>query len=142
MTSCWSLMMFELNSVVRESSVVTEVLIVTRHSIDSSLLSKVHDIKVVEFWPQRLILRPLILQSCVRIFSVNKSYFNNEFFLCLNMNKFAFAWIFLILDDLDETLNVIIILNIYTIICLKSVCRRSQTAGRNSCSIASGDVSN
>ena len=26
--------------------------------------------------------------------------------------------------------------------CLKSVCRRSQTAGRNSCSIASGDVSN
>ena len=35
---------------------------------------------------------------------------------------------------------------IYTIICLKSVClsvwRRSQTAGRNSCSIASGDVSN
>ena len=34
---------------------------------------------------------------------------------------------------------------IYTIICLKSVClsvwRRSQTAGRNSCSIASGDVS-
>ena len=37
-------------------------------------------------------------------------------------------------------------LEIYTIICLKSVClsvgRRSQTAGRNSCSIASGDVSN
>ena len=31
---------------------------------------------------------------------------------------------------------------IYTIICLKYVCRRSQTAGRNSCSIASGDVSN
>ena len=115
MTSCWSLMMFELNSVVRESSVVTEVLIVTRRSIDSSLLSKVHDIKVVEFWPQRLILRPFILQSCVRIFSVNKSYFNNEFFLCLNMNQFAFAWIVLILDDLDETLNVIIIiiLNIY-----------------------------
>ena len=40
MTSCWSLMMFELNSVARESSVVTEVLIVTRLSIDSSLLSK------------------------------------------------------------------------------------------------------
>ena len=40
MTSCWSLMMFELNSVARESSVVTEVLIVTRRSIDSSLLSK------------------------------------------------------------------------------------------------------
>ena len=38
------------------------------------------------------------------------------------------------------------LLFIYTIICLKSVCqsvgRRSQTAGRNSCSIASGDVSN
>ena len=31
---------------------------------------------------------------------------------------------------------------IYTIICLKSVCGRSQTAGRISCSIASGDVSN
>ena len=31
---------------------------------------------------------------------------------------------------------------IYTIICLKSVCGRSQTAGSNSCSIASGDVSN
>ena len=31
---------------------------------------------------------------------------------------------------------------IYTIICLKSVCRRSQIAGRNFCSIASGDVSN
>ena len=30
---------------------------------------------------------------------------------------------------------------IYTLICLKSVCRRSQTAGRNSYSIASGDVS-
>ena len=40
MTSCWSLMMFELNSVARESSVVTEVLIVTQRSIDSSLLSK------------------------------------------------------------------------------------------------------
>ena len=32
--------------------------------------------------------------------------------------------------------------SIYTIICLKSVCRRSQTAGRNSCSIVSGNVSN
>ena len=32
--------------------------------------------------------------------------------------------------------------HIYTIILLKSVCRRSQTAGRNSCSIVSGDVSN
>ena len=31
---------------------------------------------------------------------------------------------------------------IYTIILLKSVCRCSQTAGRNSCSIVSGDVSN
>ena len=31
---------------------------------------------------------------------------------------------------------------IYTIILLKSVCRRSRTAGRNSCSIDSGDVSN
>ena len=31
---------------------------------------------------------------------------------------------------------------IYTIILHKSVCRRSQTAGRNSCSIVSGDVSN
>ena len=30
----------------------------------------------------------------------------------------------------------------YTIILLKSVCRCSQTAGRNSCSIVSGDVSN
>ena len=30
---------------------------------------------------------------------------------------------------------------IYTIICL-SVCQRSQTAGRNSCSIVSGNVSN
>ena len=30
----------------------------------------------------------------------------------------------------------------YTIILLKSVCRRSQTAGRNSCLIVSGDVSN
>ena len=39
-----------------------------------------------------------------------------------------------------------VVTDIYTIICLKSVClsvgRRSQTAGRNSCSIASGDVSN
>ena len=32
--------------------------------------------------------------------------------------------------------------NIYTIILYKSVCLRSQTAGRNSCSIVSGDVSN
>ena len=31
---------------------------------------------------------------------------------------------------------------IYTIILHKSVCRRSQTARRNSCSIVSGDVSN
>ena len=31
---------------------------------------------------------------------------------------------------------------VYTIILLKSVCRRSQTAGHNSCSIVSGDVSN
>ena len=31
---------------------------------------------------------------------------------------------------------------IYTIILLKSVCLCSQTAGRNSCSIVSGDVSN
>ena len=31
---------------------------------------------------------------------------------------------------------------IYTIILHKSVCRRSQTAVRNSCSIVSGDVSN
>ena len=31
---------------------------------------------------------------------------------------------------------------IYTIILLKSVCRCSQIAGRNSCSIVSGDVSN
>ena len=31
---------------------------------------------------------------------------------------------------------------IYTNFPLKSVCRRSQTAGRNSCSIVSGDVSN
>ena len=31
---------------------------------------------------------------------------------------------------------------IYTIICLKPVCRRTQTPGRNSCSIVSGDVSN
>ena len=31
---------------------------------------------------------------------------------------------------------------IYTIILLKSVCRCSQTAGRNSCSIVSGNVSN
>ena len=31
---------------------------------------------------------------------------------------------------------------IYTIICIKSVCQRSQTAGRNSCSIVSGNVSN
>ena len=39
------------------------------------------------------------------------------------------------------TQKVLYIIN-YTIICLKSVCRRSQTAGRNSCTIASGDVSN
>ena len=31
---------------------------------------------------------------------------------------------------------------IYSIICLKSVCRRSQNAVRNSCSISSGDGSN
>ena len=31
---------------------------------------------------------------------------------------------------------------IYTIICLMSVCQRSQTAGRNSCSIVSGNISN
>ena len=30
-------------------------------------------------------------------------------------------------------------LRMYTIILLKSVCRYSQTAGRNSCSIVSGD---
>ena len=32
--------------------------------------------------------------------------------------------------------------HIYTLILHKSVCRRSQTAVRNSCSIVSGDVSN
>ena len=32
--------------------------------------------------------------------------------------------------------------DIYTVILLKSVCLRSQTTGRNSCSIVSGDVSN
>ena len=31
---------------------------------------------------------------------------------------------------------------IYAIIVLKSVCRSSQTAGRNSCSFVSGDMSN
>ena len=48
-----------------------------------------------------------------------------------------------------ETVDIrglIIIVNlfiiIYTIILLKSVFRCSQTAGRNSCSIVSGDVSN
>ena len=40
MTICWSLIWFELNSVARESSVVTVVLIVTRRSMDSSLVSK------------------------------------------------------------------------------------------------------
>ena len=30
----------------------------------------------------------------------------------------------------------------HTIILLKSVCRCSETAGRNSCSVVSGDVSN
>ena len=69
----------------------------------------VHDIKVVKFWPQRLILRPFILHISVRIFSVNKSYFNNEFLVCLNMNQFAFPWIVLIFD---ETLKIIIILSI------------------------------
>ena len=34
------------------------------------------------------------------------------------------------------------LLRIYTIILLKFVCRCSQTAGRNSCSIMSGDISN
>ena len=37
MTICWSLMVLALNSVARESSVVTVVLIVTRRSIDSSV---------------------------------------------------------------------------------------------------------
>ena len=40
MTTCWFLMKCELNSVARESSVVTVVLMVTLRSIDSSLLSK------------------------------------------------------------------------------------------------------
>ena len=39
-TGHWSLMVFALNSVARESSVVTVVLMVTRRSIASSLLSK------------------------------------------------------------------------------------------------------
>ncbi len=77
------------------------------HGVVAQWVDKVvHDIKVVEFWPQRLILRPFILQIYVRIFSVNKSYFNNEFFLCLYMDQFAFAWMVLILD---ETLNIIIV---------------------------------
>ena len=38
--------------------------------------------------------------------------------------------------------NVTRITVIYTMILLKSVCQLSQTAGRNSCSIDSGDVSN
>ena len=37
---------------------------------------------------------------------------------------------------------IAIIIIIYTIILFKSVCRCSLTAGRNSCSIVSGDVSN
>ena len=41
-------------------------------------------------------------------------------------------------DGVYLTLHV----HIYTIILLKSVCRRSQTAGRNYCSIVSGDVAN
>ena len=39
MTSCWSLMMFELNSVAREKFGGYRGVIVTRRSIDSSLLS-------------------------------------------------------------------------------------------------------
>ena len=38
--------------------------------------------------------------------------------------------------------SVMFIEIIYTIILIKSVCRFSQTAGRNSCSIVSGNVSN
>ena len=40
-----------------------------------------------------------------------------------------------------RVLQTVVPYTIYTIICLKSVCRRSQTAGRNSCSIVSGNVS-
>ena len=43
---------------------------------------------------------------------------------------------------IDESDTVTYLGHIYTIILLTSVCRRSQTAGRNSCSIVSGDVSN
>ena len=38
--------------------------------------------------------------------------------------------------------KIILEIFIYTIILHKSVCQRSQTAGRNSCAIVSGDVSN
>ena len=41
-----------------------------------------------------------------------------------------------------NTITDIIIIIIYTIMFLKSVCQRLQTAGRNSCSIISGNVSN
>ena len=48
--------------------------------------------------------------------------------------------------DLNRIKSNLFIHHIYTIILHKSVClsvcRRSQTAGHNSCSIVSGDVSN
>ena len=52
-------------------------------------------------------------------------------------------------DDKKELVDPYFVLSfagkkvtIYTIILLKSVCRCSQTAGRNSCSTVSGDISN
>ena len=53
MTICWSLMVLALNSVARESSVVTVVLIVTRRSIDSSVCSNAAWLTGRPFWSSK-----------------------------------------------------------------------------------------
>ena len=68
---------------------------------------------------------------------VIKCLVNNTFFW-----KFDTPTIIATFTLIMLTLNNPVHTNIYTIIFLKSVCQRSQTAGRNSCSIVSGNVSN
>ena len=67
----------------------------------------------------------------------------NLMFLQYGVSQTGFEFLVEDLSVLKLKLKYRIIIGyIYTIILLKSVCRCSQTAGRNYCSIVSGNVSN
>ena len=78
--------------------------------------------------------------NCLNVSVVNVICFPQSFISCCTA-----GWVGEMFCQCSVTFATMFCNNvsvIYTIICLKSVWGRSQTAGRNSCSIASRDVSN